>query len=144
MGLNPSCLWSLRILPSLPGSCLTNFYRDASPALLQLVNQWLNFTYFSRSHAFRKNNINSGGKNRTHDFRTTSRYAGYLLDRPEIIMPRTHHQQDLIFIKSLSNAARAFLNLILAIGQIRVRRGPGQGPLVNCVEKTGQSLLQGL
>ena len=28
------------------------FYRDASPALLQLVNQWLNFTY-SRSHAFR-------------------------------------------------------------------------------------------
>ena len=28
------------------------FYRDASSALLQLVNQWLNFT-FSRSHAFR-------------------------------------------------------------------------------------------
>ena len=28
------------------------FYRDASSALLQLVNQWLNFTY-SRSHAFR-------------------------------------------------------------------------------------------
>ena len=28
------------------------FYRDASTALLQLVNQWLNFTY-SRSHAFR-------------------------------------------------------------------------------------------
>ena len=27
-------------------------YRDASSALLQLVNQWLNFTY-SRSHAFR-------------------------------------------------------------------------------------------
>ena len=30
----------------------TTFYRDASSALLQLVNQWLNFTY-SRSHAFR-------------------------------------------------------------------------------------------
>ena len=30
----------------------TFFYRDASSALLQLVNQWLNFTY-SRSHAFR-------------------------------------------------------------------------------------------
>ena len=29
------------------------FYRDASSALLQLVNQWLNFTYYSRSHAFR-------------------------------------------------------------------------------------------
>ena len=48
----PSCLWSLRIFPSLPGSRLTIFYRDASSALLQLVNQWLNFTY-SRSHAFR-------------------------------------------------------------------------------------------
>ena len=41
----PSCLWSLRIFPSLPGSRLTIFYRDASSALLQLVNQWLNFTY---------------------------------------------------------------------------------------------------
>ena len=48
----PSCLWSQRIFPSLPGSRLTIFDRDASSALLQLVNQWLNFTY-SRSHAFR-------------------------------------------------------------------------------------------
>ena len=48
----PSCLWSLRIFPSLPGSRLTISYRDASSALLQLVNQSLNFTY-SRSHAFR-------------------------------------------------------------------------------------------
>ena len=48
----PSCLWSQRIFPSLPASRLTIFYRDASSALLQLVNQWLNFTY-SRSHAFR-------------------------------------------------------------------------------------------
>ena len=48
----PSCLWSQRIFPSLPGSRLTIFYRDASSALLQLVNQWLNFTY-SRFHAFR-------------------------------------------------------------------------------------------
>ena len=46
------CLWSQRIFPSLPGSRLTFFDRDASSALLQLVNQWLNFTY-SRSHAFR-------------------------------------------------------------------------------------------
>ena len=67
-----SCLWSLRIFPSLPGSRLTNFYRDASSALLQLVNQWLNFTY-SHSHAFsygRKDTI-SGDKNQTHDFRTS-------------------------------------------------------------------------
>ena len=49
----PSCLWSLRIFPSLPGSRLTIFYRDASSALLQLVNQWLNFTYSRQSHAFR-------------------------------------------------------------------------------------------
>ena len=48
----PSCLRSQRIFPSLPGSRQTIFYRDASSALLQLVNQWLNFTY-SRSHAFR-------------------------------------------------------------------------------------------
>ena len=48
----PSYLWSLRIFPSLPGSGLTIFYRDASSPLLQLVNQWLNFTS-SRSHAFR-------------------------------------------------------------------------------------------
>ena len=48
----PSCLWSQRIFPSLPGSRLTIFFRDASSALLQLVNQWLNFSY-SRSHAFR-------------------------------------------------------------------------------------------
>ena len=35
-----------------PVYALQFFYRDASSALLQLVNQWLNFTYL-RSHAFR-------------------------------------------------------------------------------------------
>ena len=35
-----------------PVHALQFFYCDASSALLQLVNQWLNFTY-SRSHAFR-------------------------------------------------------------------------------------------
>ena len=39
-------------LPISPRFTPYNFYRDASSALLQLVNQWLNFTY-SRSHAFR-------------------------------------------------------------------------------------------
>ena len=52
MGIIPPCLGSLRIVPSLPGSRLTSYYRYASSAFLQLVNQWLNFTY-SRSHAFR-------------------------------------------------------------------------------------------
>ena len=41
----PSCLWSLRMFPSLPGSRLTS-------TLLELVNQWLKFTY-SRINAFR-------------------------------------------------------------------------------------------
>ena len=35
----------------LPGLRLTNFYCDASSALLQLVNQWLDFIY-SRSQDF--------------------------------------------------------------------------------------------
>ena len=48
----PSCLRSQRIFPSLPGSRLAILNRDASSALLQLVNQWLNSTY-SRPHAFR-------------------------------------------------------------------------------------------
>ena len=70
---SPSCLWSRRILSSLPGARLTIFYRDASSELLQLVNQRLNFTY-SRSHAFRYGRQNRSSaflKNRTNDFRTT-------------------------------------------------------------------------
>ena len=47
----PSCLWSQKDLPISPRFTPYNFYRDAS-SLLQLVNQWSNFTY-SRSHAFR-------------------------------------------------------------------------------------------
>ena len=47
-----SYMWSLTIFPSLPGSRLTNFYRDVSSALLQLVSQRLNLTY-SRANAFR-------------------------------------------------------------------------------------------
>ena len=72
-------------LPISPrGSRLTNFYRDASLALLQLVNQWLNFAY-SLSHAYRygRKNTNPGDKNRTHDFRT-SRCADYLLDHSAV------------------------------------------------------------
>ena len=52
--LLPSCLWSQRIFPSLPGSRLTIFYRDASSALLdlQLVNQWLNFQLNKENYYF--------------------------------------------------------------------------------------------
>ena len=60
----PSCLWSLRIFPSLPCSRLVIFYRDASAALFtpRQPIQWLDFTY-SRSHAFRY-----GSQNKNHDF----------------------------------------------------------------------------
>ena len=39
-------------LPISPRFTPYDFYRDASSAILHLVNQWLHFTY-SRSHAFR-------------------------------------------------------------------------------------------
>ena len=41
-----------------PVHALQFFYRDASSALLQLVNHWLNFTY-SHSHAFRHERKNT-------------------------------------------------------------------------------------
>ena len=78
----PSCLWSLRIFPFLPGSRLTFFYRDASSALLQPVKQWLNFTY-SRSHAFRYERKNTNPTSVRLELTTsalTSRCAVYLLD----------------------------------------------------------------
>ena len=63
-----------------PVHALQFFYRDASSALLQLVNQWLNFTYSLPTLPLRKKEHKSCfGKNRTHDFRI-SRCADYLLD----------------------------------------------------------------
>ena len=57
------------------------FYRDASSALLQLVNQWLNFTY-SRSHAFRYKRKNTNPTLvRIELLRLPYyRYAAYLLE----------------------------------------------------------------
>ena len=78
----PSCLWLLRIFPSLPGSRLTIFYRDASSALLQLTRPPMVEFYlltFPRFPFRKKERKSYFGKNRTHDFRT-SRCAGYLLD----------------------------------------------------------------
>ena len=52
----PSCLWSLKIFTSLPAPvhALPFFMvMQLYSALLQLVKQWLNFTYYSHSHAFR-------------------------------------------------------------------------------------------
>ena len=81
----PSCLWSRRIFPSLPGSRLENFYRDASSALLQLVNQWLNFTY-SRSHAFRYGRQNKNPALTRIELTTSALVGvrGYLLDHSAI------------------------------------------------------------
>ena len=68
-------------LPIPPRFTPYDFYRDASPAILQLVNQWLNFYLLTfPSFPLRKKEHKSYfGKNRTHDFRT-SKCAGYLLD----------------------------------------------------------------
>ena len=56
-----------------PVHALQFFYRDASSALLQLVNLWLNFTY-SRSHAFRYERKN------TNPTLVRIECAAYLLD----------------------------------------------------------------
>ena len=83
MGLNVLILHVVTVtkdLPSSPSSRSTIFNRDASSVLLQLLNQWLNFTYSVLTlSATEEKNKNSDDKNRTHDFRT-SRCAGYLLD----------------------------------------------------------------
>ena len=70
----PSRVWSQGIYPSLPGSRLRIFYRDAGSALLHLVNQWLNFSY-SCPHAFRcgtRRKI-TPAESRTHKFRLSGR-----------------------------------------------------------------------
>ena len=77
---HPDC-GHLRIFPSLPGSRLTIFYHDVSSALLQLVDQWLDFYLltFPRFPLWKKEHKFWFDKNRTRDFRTC-RCAGYLLD----------------------------------------------------------------
>ena len=62
-------------LPISPGSRLTIFYRDASSALLQLVNQWLNFTY-SRSDAFRYERKNTNPTSVRIELTTSALLAG--------------------------------------------------------------------
>ena len=110
MGLNTTILpvvtnglpISLRFTPY-------KFYRDASSALLQLVNQWLNFTY-SLANAFRygRKNTTSGDKNRTHDFRITSRCAGYLLDHSghEIFMMKKLKSRNVTIYKLHRSTSR--------------------------------------
>ena len=77
----PSCLWSQRIFPSLPGSRLTNFLSRCKFSTLTTRQLMVEFYLlaFPRFPLRKKEHKSYKGKNRTHDFRT-SRYAGYPLD----------------------------------------------------------------
>ena len=83
MGLNiiflPVVTKDLPISPRF--SSRTNLYCGACSALVQLVNQWLNFTY-SRCHAFRNGRKNTNPSLTRIELTASapSRCAGYLLD----------------------------------------------------------------
>ena len=76
----PSCLWSLRIFPSLPGSRLTIFLSRCKFSTLTTRQPMVGFYLltFPRFPLRKKEHKSYSGKNRTHDFRT-SRCAGHLL-----------------------------------------------------------------
>ena len=77
----PSCLWSQRIFPSLPGSRLTIFLSRCKFSTLTTRQPMVEF-YLLTFPCFplrKKGHKSYFGKNRTHDFRT-SRCAAYLLD----------------------------------------------------------------
>ena len=77
----PSCLWSQRIFPSLPGSRLTIFLSRCKFSTLTTRQPMVEFYLltFPRFPLRKKKHKSYFGKNRTHDFRT-SRCAAYLLD----------------------------------------------------------------
>ena len=77
----PSCLWSQRIFPSLPGSRLTIFLSRCKFSTLTTCQPMVEFYLltFPRFPLRKKEHKSYFGKNRTHDFRT-SRCAAYLLD----------------------------------------------------------------
>ena len=77
----PSCLWSLRIFPSLPSSRLTIFLSRCKFSTLTTRQPMVEFYLltFPRFPLRKKEHKFYFGKNRTHDFRTI-RCAGYLLE----------------------------------------------------------------
>ena len=77
----PSCLWSQRIFPSLPGSRLTFFLSRCKFSTLTTRQPMVEFYLltFPRFPLRKKEHKSYFGNNRTHDFRT-SRCAAYLLD----------------------------------------------------------------
>ena len=94
----PSCLWSQRIFPSLPGSRLTFFLSRCKFSTLTTRQPMVEFYLltFPRFPLRKKEHKSYFGKNRTHDFRS-SRCAAYLLDhsgddggRNKLPVSRTH------------------------------------------------------
>ena len=77
----PSCLWSQRIFPSLPGSRLTIFLSRCKFSTLTTRQPMVEFYLltFPRFPLRKKEHKSYFGKNRTHDFRSC-RCAAYLLD----------------------------------------------------------------
>ena len=77
----PSCLWSQRIFPSLPGSRLTIFLSRCKFSTLTTRQPTVEFYLltFPRFPLRKKEHKSYFGNNRTHDFRT-SRCAACLLD----------------------------------------------------------------
>ena len=78
----PSCLWSQRIFPSLPGSRLTTFLSRCKFSTLTTRQPMVEFYLLLTFPPFplrKKEHKSYFGKNRTNDFRT-SRCADYLLD----------------------------------------------------------------
>ena len=69
----PSCLWSQRIFPSLPGSRLTIFLSRCKFSTLTTRQPMVEFYLltFPRFPLRKKEHKSYFGKNRTHDFRTT-------------------------------------------------------------------------
>ena len=78
----PSCLWSQRIFPSLPGSRLTIFLSRCKFSTLTTRQPMVEFYLltFPRFPLRKKEHKSYFGKNRTHDFRTSRWCAGCLLD----------------------------------------------------------------
>ena len=78
----PSCLWSQRIFPSLPGSRLTIFLSRCKFSILTARQPMVEFYLltFPRFPLRKKEHKFYFGKNRTHDFRTSRCCAAYLLD----------------------------------------------------------------
>ena len=77
----PSCLWSQRIFPSLPGSRLTTFLSRCKFSTLTTRQPMVEFYLltFPRFPLRKKEHKSYFGKNQTH-YSRTSRCAGYLLD----------------------------------------------------------------